>query len=51
MQLAAMMIDAGRIDYALVVDGEGARQTHEVTLARLARPDATREDVLGSSRR
>ena len=46
MQLAATMIDAGRIDYALVVDGEGARHTHEVTLDRLARPDATREDVL-----
>ena len=46
MQLAAMMIDAGRIDYALVVDGEGAREIHENTLERLARPDATREDVL-----
>ncbi len=46
MQLAAMMIDAGRIDYALVVDGEGARQIHEATLDRLARADATREDVL-----
>ena len=28
------------------MDGEGARHTHEVTLDRLARPDATREDVL-----
>jgi 3-oxoacyl-[acyl-carrier-protein] synthase-3 len=46
MQLAAMMIDAGRIDYALVVDGEGAREIHENTLARLERPDATREEVL-----
>jgi 3-oxoacyl-[acyl-carrier-protein] synthase-3 len=46
MQLAAMMIDAGRIEYALVVDGEGARELHENTLERLARPDATREDVL-----
>ena len=46
MQLAAMMIDAGRIDYALVVDGEGAREIHENTLERLAQPDATREDVL-----
>jgi 3-oxoacyl-[acyl-carrier-protein] synthase-3 len=46
MQLAATMIDAGRIDYALIVDGEGARHTHEVTLDRLARQDATREDVL-----
>jgi 3-oxoacyl-[acyl-carrier-protein] synthase-3 len=46
MQLAAMMIDAGRIDYALVVDGEGAREIHENTLDRLVRPDATRDDVL-----
>jgi 3-oxoacyl-[acyl-carrier-protein] synthase III len=46
MQLAAMMIDAGRIEYALIVDGEGTRQIHEATLRRLARPDATREDVL-----
>jgi 3-oxoacyl-[acyl-carrier-protein] synthase III len=46
MHLAATMIDAGRVDYALVVDGEGARHTHEVTLDRLARPDAAREDVL-----
>ncbi len=46
MQLAAMMIDAGRVEFALVVDGEGARQIHEATLERLARPDATREDVL-----
>ena len=46
MQLAAMMIDAGRIEYALVVDGEGTREIHENTLERLERPDATREDVL-----
>jgi 3-oxoacyl-[acyl-carrier-protein] synthase III len=46
MQLAAMMIDAGRVDFALVVDGEGARHTQEVTLERLSRPDTTREDVL-----
>jgi 3-oxoacyl-[acyl-carrier-protein] synthase-3 len=46
MQLAAMMIDAGRIEYALVVDGEGARELHENTLRRLSGTDATREDVL-----
>ncbi len=46
MQLAATMIDAGRIDYALVVDGEGTRHIHEVTLDRLSRPEATRADVL-----
>jgi acyl-CoA:acyl-CoA alkyltransferase len=46
IQLSATMIDAGRIDYALVVVGEGARHTHQATLKRLARPDATRADVL-----
>ena len=46
MQLAAMMIDAGHVDHALVVDGDGARHTQEVTLDRLASPDATREEVL-----
>lgn len=46
VQLAAMMIDSGRVDYALVVDGEGARHTQEVTLARLERPETTREEVL-----
>jgi acyl-CoA:acyl-CoA alkyltransferase len=46
MQLAATMIDSGRIDYALVVDGEGTRHTQEVTLDRLSRPDATRADVM-----
>jgi len=45
MQLAATMIDAGQIDYALVVDGEGAARTHEATLCRLESPDATAEDV------
>lgn len=46
MQLAAMMIDSGRIDHALIVDGEGTRHTQQVTLDRLAGPDATRDDVL-----
>ena len=36
MQLAATMIDAGQIEYALVVDGEGSRRTQELTLERLA---------------
>lgn len=45
MSLAGTMIDAGQIDYALIVDGEGARYTQEQTLARLAREDATSENV------
>lgn len=46
MQLAATMIDAGQIDYALVVDGEGSREPQERTLARLSSPEATTEDIL-----
>ena len=35
IHLAATSIDAGQIEYALIVDGEGARQTHLATIARL----------------
>jgi acyl-CoA:acyl-CoA alkyltransferase len=44
MHIAATMIDAGQIEYALVVNGEDARRTQEATLARLARPDTTIRD-------
>ncbi len=44
MHIAATMIDAGQIEYALVVNGEDARRTQEATLARLASPDATIKD-------
>jgi len=44
MQLAATMIDSGQIDYALVVDAEGARQTQQLTLDRLASPEATLQE-------
>lgn len=46
MQLAGMMIDAGQIDYAVIVDGEGSRRLHEATIARLRGPDTTKADVL-----
>ena len=46
MELAASMIDAGYVDYALVVDGEDARPVQEATLARLTEPDVTAEDVM-----
>ena len=45
MQLSATMIDAGQIDYALVVCGEGSRTPQERTLARLASEEATAEDI------
>ncbi len=46
MQFAATMIDAGQIDYALIVDGEGSRVPQERTLERLSGPDATADDLL-----
>lgn len=46
MQLAATMIDAGQIDYALVVCGEGSREPQERTLVRLSSREATTRDIL-----
>jgi len=45
MHLAATMIDAGQIRYALIVDGEGSRTLQEATLARLAGEATTVADV------
>lgn len=45
MHLAANAVDAGTVDYALIVDGEGSRYTQEVTLDRLRHPEATAADV------
>ncbi len=41
MHLAGTLIDAGQIDYALIVDGEGSRELQERTIARLRGPDTT----------
>ena len=46
MQLAAMMIDAGQIEYALIVDGEGSRRLQEATIARLQGESTTKADLL-----
>jgi 3-oxoacyl-[acyl-carrier-protein] synthase-3 len=45
LQVAGNMIDAGQINYALRVDGEGSRELQESTLARLSGPDATMADL------
>lgn len=45
MQIAAASIDAGSIDYALVVDGEGSRYTQLATIERLKQPETTVEDL------
>ncbi|WP_413450407.1 3-oxoacyl-ACP synthase III [Georgenia phoenicis] len=44
IMLAATMIDAGQIDYAVIVNSEDSRGTQETTLRRLSGPDVTRED-------
>jgi acyl-CoA:acyl-CoA alkyltransferase len=46
MQLAAMMIDSGQIEYALIVDGEGSRRPQEATIRRLQGEGTTKADVL-----
>ncbi len=45
MQIAAAAIDAGPIDYALIVDGEGSRYTQETTIDRLQQPTTEAADV------
>ncbi|WP_225755697.1 3-oxoacyl-ACP synthase III [Actinotalea sp. Marseille-Q4924] len=46
MSLAAQLIDAGQIDYAVVIDGEDADEIQVNTVDRLNRPGATRADFL-----
>jgi acyl-CoA:acyl-CoA alkyltransferase len=46
MELAAAMIDAGFVEYVLVVDGEDSRIVQERTVERLNRPDTVARDVL-----
>jgi 3-oxoacyl-[acyl-carrier-protein] synthase III len=44
LTMAANMIDSGQIKYAVIVNGEDSQSTQEATLARLQRPETTRED-------
>ncbi len=48
MQLAAMMIESGQIEYALIVDGEGSRTVQERTLARLQSETTTVDDLFAN---
>lgn len=45
MHLAGTLIDAGQIDYAVIVDGEGSRGLQERTIERLQRPETTVSDI------
>ena len=44
MDVAAMMIETGRVEHALVVAGETAEPLYEATLARLLERDTTAQD-------
>jgi acyl-CoA:acyl-CoA alkyltransferase len=46
MELAAAMIDSGRVDHALIVNGEDARIVQERTIDRLNGPGTVSRDVL-----
>lgn len=41
MSIAASMIEAGEIKYALIVDGEGSQEAVMATIRRLQRPETT----------
>ena len=44
--LAATMIDAGQIEYALIVGAEGIEQMQRSTIERLNQPGTTRRDLM-----
>ena len=46
IELAGAMIDSGRVDYVLVVNGEDSQKVQERTIANLAGPDTTSKDVM-----
>jgi len=46
VEIAAAMIDAGLVEYALVVNGEDARGVQERTIDRLSAPEVTAKDVI-----
>ena len=45
IHMAGTMIDAGQLEYALVVDGEGTREIQQNTLDRLLNEHSTLEDL------
>ena len=47
MTSVGMMIDAGLIDYGLIVDGENSREVVEATIERLSKPEARPESFRG----
>jgi 3-oxoacyl-[acyl-carrier-protein] synthase III len=48
MHLAGVMIDAGQIDYALIVDGEGTREIYDNTIEFLNRDGEGLSDIIAN---
>lgn len=48
MHVAGTMLEAGQIDYALIVDGEDVRQILDTTIERLNHPDAEIGDLFAN---
>ncbi len=48
MHLAGTMIEAGQIDYALVIDGEGTREIQQNTIDRLLDEHSTIDDLFAN---
>jgi len=48
MHLAGVMIDAGQIDYALVVDGEGTREVYDNTINHLNEHGQGLSDIIAN---
>jgi len=48
MHLAGIMIDAGQIDYALIVDGEGTREVYENTINKLNERGEGLDDIIAN---
>ena len=48
MHLAGVMIDAGQIDYALIVDGEGTREVYDNTIGRLNETGEGLPDIIAN---
>ncbi len=46
MSLASQLVDAGQVDYAVIIDGEDADEIQENTLRRLTEGDISRDDFM-----
>ncbi len=48
IHLAGSLLENGQLDYVLIVDGEGTREIHENTIARLLDESSTADDLFSN---